>query len=111
MERSVCKSAAQPRSLFCCLHPVETTDVRGSEPFAHARTTLPRETRQDVAPPGYAGKVPRVRLTTSGLWQLASSYRQPYAFTKFFLQYLSHRIFRHMHEVLNIVKKITNYTI
>jgi len=49
MERSVCKSAAQPRSLFCCLHPVETTDVRGSEPFAHARTTLPRETRQDVA--------------------------------------------------------------
>src|SRR6185503_6023573 len=32
---------------------------------------------QDVAPPGYAGKVPRVRLTTSGLWQLASSYRQP----------------------------------
>ena len=30
---------------------------------------------------------------------------------KKFLQYPSHRIFEHMHEALNVVEKITNYTV
>ena len=34
-----------------------------------------------------------------------------FSFQKKFAQYLSHRIFGHMHEVLNAVEKITNYPV
>ena len=36
-------------------------------------------------------------------------FRSP--FQKKFTQYPSHRIFGHMHEILNVVEKITNYTV
>ena len=39
------------------------------------------------------------------------AYLGPAYFPKIFLQYLSHQIFKYMHEALNVVEKITNYTV
>ena len=39
------------------------------------------------------------------------AYLGPVYFPKNFLQYLSHQIFIYMHEALNVVEKITNYTV
>ena len=42
---------------------------------------------------------------------VASMCLGPVQFPKNFLQYLSHRIFEHMHKALNVVKKINNDTV
>ena len=51
-----------------------------------------------------------LKLLCSNHLQLAMCFR-PCLVSKKFTQYPSHRIFGHIHEALNVVEKITNYTI
>ena len=51
-----------------------------------------------------------LRLSRGSLPQLFFDYNSG-QFPKSFLPYPSHRMFRHMHGVLNAVEKITNYTV
>ena len=54
------------------------------------------------------GQTLQVTVARGNFWELNELSG---TFQKKFAQYPSHRIFGHMHKILNVIEKITNYTV